>query len=254
MCSKKATKLFDRACQEKNKMWNWVIVVAWIPAGILQVSFFSRRNLTFDFIHLIVLYVAVSRMCECRGVDQVWQVHERWGTSNLQIETFIVYCWSNPRWYTNGWLARFFKWGFCLSSSQSHRGQSECLPGHVRGLPRVQQHNGNGGWHRSSGGALHPHPALRHVQIPEQGRGLVSRGREPQLHQQFSAVQRHRRQGEASQHCQNFEQEQEEQGQGVLRVIIRDVDQGDESHNINMCTASRWTLFSPFPTKHCSEK
>lgn len=68
---------------------------------------------------------------------------------------------------------------------------------------------------------MYPHPALRYVQIPEQGRGLVPRGREPQLHQQLGAVQRHRHQRETSEHRQNLEQEQEEQGQGVLRVIVR---------------------------------
>lgn len=136
--------------------------------------------------------------------------------------------------------AFFFKLVFCLFSSQPHGDRAEGIPeGDLRSLPGVQQHDGNGGRHRSGGGALHPHLALRHVQIPEQGRGLVPRGREPQLHQQLGTVQRHRHQGEASQHCQNVQQEQEEQGQGVLRVIARDVNREDKSHNIDMCTASR---------------
>ena len=201
-----------------------------------------------DSIHLFLLYIHVPLMLNECFSDHVRQVICRWIRSS-SIINLICDVTTYKR-----LIRRFFELDFCLSSSQPHRGWSKGLPGNVGSLPRVQQHDGNGGRHRSGGGALHPHPALRHVQIPEQGRGLVPCGREPQLHQQLGAVQRHRRQGEASQHRQNLQQEQEEQGQGVLCVIARDVDREDKAHNIDMCTASRWTLFSPFPIKQCSGK
>lgn len=68
---------------------------------------------------------------------------------------------------------------------------------------------------------MYSHPALRYVQIPEQRRGFVPRRREPQLHQQLGTVQWHRCQRETSQHRKDLKQEQEEQGQGVLCVIIK---------------------------------
>lgn len=138
-------------------------------------------------------------------------------------------------------------WSLCLflPFSQSHWGWNEGLPRHVGGFPGIQQHDRNGGWHCSSSGTVYSHPALCYVQIPEQGRRFVPRGWESQLHQQLGTVQRHSGQGEASQHRKNLKQEQEEQGQGVLCVIVKDLVFADQfkhfiektNQNIDMCTA-----------------
>ncbi|XP_039677565.1 neurexin 2b isoform X3 [Perca fluviatilis] len=88
-----------------------------------------------------------------------------------------------------------------------------------RGGAAVQQHHGHGGGHRGGCRPLHPHPAVRHVQVPQPRRGLLPGGPEPQLHQQLGhAEQRRPGERETARRRQDRHQEQEEQRQRVLRL------------------------------------
>lgn len=104
------------------------------------------------------------------------------------------------------------------STPSGARGEDLFRP--VRGGAGEQQHHWHGSGYRGSRRPLHPHPPLRHVQVPQPRRRLLPRRREPQLHQQLSHTAKRQRQGQTAGHRQDL-QKQEEQRQGVLRLRRR---------------------------------